>query len=206
MRRRKARPAVDGSAVPPVGGWRTAHGSARSRGADRVFEPVADGVRPVPPGAGAPPPARKPDGTFTRESAVAAAKRGAVLRRLPDFGSRAAPWLPPADALAPFDAARQDLLRQRWDEVHRLTGEVSSGVGAQLRAWAYIHAAGEYWASQFFASGDTTAFQRMTAAFKASSTEDAKLRDAAAWEAKARAATQSPAERFDFRTLAEDDQ
>jgi hypothetical protein len=99
--------------------------------------------------------------------------------------------LPPADALKPFDDARQDLLRQRRKEIHELTGGVDSGVGAQLRAWAYIHAAGEYWASQFYATGNADAFGRMVSAFKASSTEDAKLRDAAAWAASARPRTNS---------------
>jgi hypothetical protein len=108
------------------------------------------------------------------------------VQKLPDFAGRTAPWLPPSDALKPFDEARQDLLKQRRKEIHELTGGVDSGVGAQLRAWAYIHAAGEYWASQFFSTGDGEAFGKMVSAFKASSTEDAKLRDAAAWAAKAR--------------------
>src|SRR5690606_28026685 len=108
------------------------------------------------------------------------------LAKLPDFGERVAPWLPPHDDLRPFDDARQDLLKQRRRELHEATGGLDSGVGAQLRSWAYIHAAGEYWASQFFATGNPDAFGRMVSAFKAASTEDAKLRDAAAWAAQAR--------------------
>jgi hypothetical protein len=55
-----------------------------------------------------------------------------------------------------------------------------------LRGWAYLHAAAEYWASRFFATGDRKAFDAMTQAFRAASAEDAKARDAAAWEASAR--------------------
>ena len=172
-------------APPRVGGWRAPHGAAKAGGAERVYEPVADGPRPVPPGS-ADPIARRTDGTFTPEGARAAAKVRQELAKLPDFGERVAPWLPPHEDLKPFDDARQDLLRQRRKEIHETTGGLDSGVGAQLRAWAYIHAAGEFWASQFFSSGDPNAFQRMVSAFKAASTEDAKLRDAAAWAAQAR--------------------
>ena len=109
--------------------------------------------------------------------------------KLPDFGDRTHPWMPPLAELEPFDGARRDLLTQRRGEIHELTGGVDSGVGAQIRAWAYIHAAGEYWASKFFGTGDAEAFERMVRAFKAASTEDAKLRDAAAWAAAARPPT-----------------
>lgn len=175
-------------ATPKVGGWRTAHGAAAKGGQTKVFEPVADGVRPVPPGA-AVTQAPRDNGRFTSASGAEAARRKAELDRLPDFGDRTQPWLPPSEELEPFDEARRDLLGQRRDEIAQLTGAVDSGVGAQLRAWAYIHAAGEYWASKFYASGDAEAFDRMVRAFKAASTEDAKLRDAAAWAAQARAAS-----------------
>jgi hypothetical protein len=62
---------------------------------------------------------------------------------------------------------------------------VDAGVGAQLRAWSYIHASCEYWWAQFLATGDPDCYSRMVQAAKAASTEDAKLRDAAAWAAKA---------------------
>lgn len=171
--------------VPPVGGWRTPHGAAKKSGAEKVFEPVPDGVRPAPIGS-ADPLERRNNGTFTPQGAAAAARMRHEAAKVPDFGDRTMPWLPPSSELEPFDAARQDLLRQRRKELHESTGAVSSGVGAMLRAWAYIHSAGEYWASEFYATGDPQAFQRMVGAFKASSTEDAKLRDAAAWEAQAR--------------------
>ncbi len=177
--------------VPPVRVWRSAHGDAAKGGAVKVPEPCADGVRPIPPGVAAPV-ERREDGTVTPAGAAELARRRHELSKLPDFGDKAAPWLPPAAELAPFDAARRDLLAQRRDEICTLTGGVDSGVGAQLRAWAYIHAAGEYWASKFFASGDQSAFESMVRAFKASSTEDAKLRDAAAWAAKARPKTTKP--------------
>lgn len=165
--------------------WRSAHGAAAAAGATLVCEPCADGVRPAPSGSAAPV-ERRADGRVTAAGAAELARMSAEARRMPDFGERTQPWLPPGKALEPFDGARRDLLAQRRVEIHELTGAVSSGVGAQLRAWAYIHAAGEYWASQFFATGDPDAFDRMVRAFKASSTEDAKLRDAAAWEAGAR--------------------
>lgn len=165
--------------------WRTAHGTLADTGATLACEPCADGVRPAPSGSAAPV-ERRADGRVTAAGAAELARMSAEARRMPDFGERTQPWLPPGKALEPFDGARRDLLAQRRVEIHELTGAVSSGVGAQLRAWAYIHAAGEYWASQFFATGDADAFDRMVRAFKASSTEDAKLRDAAAWEAQAR--------------------
>jgi hypothetical protein len=176
----------NGTGIPPVGGWRTPHGRAAELGQTKVFEPVADGPRPVPIGAAAPI-ERRDDGTFTSEGARAAVRRRQEVEKLPDFGDRTQPWMPPATELEPFDGARRDLLTQRRQEIHELTGAVDSGVGAQLRAWAYIHAAGEYWASRFFGTGDHEAFERMVRAFKAASTEDAKLRDAAAWAAAARA-------------------
>ncbi|HEY3234537.1 MAG TPA: hypothetical protein VGJ84_07460 [Polyangiaceae bacterium] len=149
-------------------------------------EPCADGVRPAPANTAAPV-ERRTNGTVTPVGAAELARMRWEAERIPDFGDRTQPWMPPADALAPFDDARRDLLAQRRTEIHELTGAVDSGLGAQLRAWAYIHAAGEYWASKFFGTGDPEAFQRMVSAFKASSTEDAKLRDAAAWAAEARA-------------------
>lgn len=166
--------------------WRPAHGAHAAGGATLACEPVADGVRPAPVGSAAPV-ERREDGTVTPAGAAELARMAAEARRMPDFGERAAAWLPPAAELAPFDGARRDLLAQRRAEVHALTGAVSSGVGAQLRAWAYIHAAGEYWASRFFATGDREAFESMVRAFRAASTEDAKLRDCAAWEAESRA-------------------
>ena len=171
--------------APPVRIWRSAHGAAAAAGATKVAEPCADGVRPVPAGAAAPV-ERRDDGTVTSESAAELARMGHEARKLPDFGDRTQPWMPPCAALAPFDGARRDLLTHRRKEIHELTGAVDSGVGAQLRAWAYIHAAGEYWASQFFGTGSEEAFVHMVRAFKAASTEDAKLREAAAWAAEAR--------------------
>jgi hypothetical protein len=105
---------------------------------------------------------------------------------MPDFSDGTAPWLPPCDELRPFDDARRDLLRQKRDELATATGGVSSGTGAILRGWAYIHAAGEYWASKFAATGDRKAFDSMVQAFRAASTEEARARDSAAWEATAR--------------------
>lgn len=179
--------ASNGHSVPPVGGWRSAHGNLAGGGETHAFEPVADGVRPVPEGSAAPV-ERRDDGTVTAAGAAELARLRWEAAKIPDFGERTAPWLPPAPELAPFDDARKDLLGQRRGEIHEYTGAVDSGIGAQLRAWAYIHAAGEYWASKFFASGDAEAFERMVRAFKAASTEDAKLRDAAAWAANARKA------------------
>jgi hypothetical protein len=173
--------------LPEVHARRAAHGALAATGATIAFEPCADGVRPVPPGVAAPI-ARREDGTVTPEGAAELARRGWEARRQPNFNDSAAPWLPPAEELAPFDGARKDLLSQRRDEICTITGGVSSGVGAQLRGWTYMHAAGEYWASQFFATGDPDAFERMVRAFKAASTEDCKLRDAAVWEAQARKA------------------
>lgn len=171
--------------VPPVGGWRTAHGTAASLGQAKVFEPVADGVRPAPEGVAAPV-TRREDGTVTPAGAAELARLRWEAEKVPDFGGKTAPWLPPSADLKPFDDARKDLLGQRRTEIHELTGAVDSGVGTQIRAWAYIIAAGEFWASKFFATGDPEAFERMVRAFKAASTEDAKLRDAAAWGAAAR--------------------
>lgn len=182
MRRRKT------DRLPDVNVWRSAHGKAAQHGATKVAEPCADGVRPVPPDAAAPV-ERRGDGTVTAAGAAELARRRWELAKLPDFNDSTAPWMPPADALKPFDDARKDLLTQRRSELTEVTGSVSAGVGAQLRGWAYMHAAGEYWASQFFASGDAKAFDNMVKAFKASSTEDAKLRDAAVWEAEARRRT-----------------
>jgi hypothetical protein len=108
---------------------------------------------------------------------------------MPDFGDKTAPWMPPSSELAPFDTARKDLLLQRWDELSTMCGGVSSGVGAKLRGWSFMHAAGEYCAAKFFASGDADAFERMTRAFKAASTAEDQARDAAAWEAKVRKET-----------------
>lgn len=105
---------------------------------------------------------------------------------MPDFGDGAEPWMPPADELAPFDHARKDLLAQRRDEIATTTGAVSSAVGAKLRGWAYIHAAGEYWAAKFFATGKGEFFEYMVRAFKAASTETDKADDQAAREARAR--------------------
>lgn len=170
---------------PPVGVFRSAHGKAATLGQTKVAEPCADGVRTVPEGSAAPVTRRK-NGTVTPEGAAELARLRHEAAKVPDFGSKASPWLPPSEALKPFDAARQDLLRKRREEIHTMTGEVSAGVGAQLRAWAYIQAAGEFWASKFFSEGDPDAFARMVSAFKAASTEDAKLRDAAAWEAACR--------------------
>jgi hypothetical protein len=146
---------------------------------------VADGVRPAPVDSAAPV-SRRSDGTVDPAGAAVLARMRWEASKVPDFGDRTQPWLPPAAALEPFDAARRDLLAQRRRELHELTGAVDSGVGAMLRGWAYLHAAAEYWASTFFATGDGEAFDRMTRAFKAVSTEDAKLRDAAAWAAEAR--------------------
>lgn len=171
--------------VPKVGIWRTAHGAAAKGGETKVAEPVADGVRSAPEGS-ADPDSRRKDGTVTSEGAARLARMRWESAKVPDFGSKALPWLPPREDLVPFDDARQDLLKRRREEIHTMTGEVSAGVGAQLRAWAYIQAAGEYWASRFFSEADSDAFARMVSAFKAASTEDAKLRDAAAWEAAAR--------------------
>jgi len=168
---------------------RTNHGNDRKlRGERKVWENVPDGVRPAPPNAAAPV-ERRDDGTVTPAGAAELARMRHEAAKLPDFGDRTQPWMPPAAELAPFDEARRDLLTQRRREIHALTGAVDSGVGAQLRAWAYIHAAGEYWASRFFGTGDADAFQRMVSAFKAASTEDAKLRDAAAWASAARSNT-----------------
>jgi hypothetical protein len=178
-RRRNAAP------VPRVGGWRAAHGAAAKGGATKVFEQVADGVRPAPPGA-ADPVERRSDGTVSPAGAAVLARMRWEAEKLPDFGDNAAPWLPPSEDLAPFDGARRELLAQRRAEVHAMTGAVSSGVGAMLRGWAYLHAAAEYWSSQFFATGDPKAFEQMCRAIKAASGEDARLRDAAAWEAAAR--------------------
>ena len=166
-------------------GKRTAHGALAATGQTIAFEPCADGVRPAPQGAAAPV-ERRIDGTVTPEGAAELARMRWEVARQPDFGDRTQPWMPPAPELEPFDGARRDLLTQRRREIHELTGAVDSGVGAQLRAWSYIHAAGEYWASRFFGTGDPEAFDRMVRAFKAASTEDAKLRDAAAWAADAK--------------------
>jgi hypothetical protein len=108
---------------------------------------------------------------------------------MPNFGDKAEPWMPPSTELAPFDVARKDLLLQRWDELSTLSGGVSSGVGAKLRGWSFMHAAGEYWAAKFFATGEPESFERMTRAFKAASTAEDQARDAAAWEAAARKAS-----------------
>ncbi|HKQ68644.1 MAG TPA: hypothetical protein VJT73_04860, partial [Polyangiaceae bacterium] len=116
------------------------------------------------------------------------------LAKLPDFGDAGAPWLPPAPELAPFDAARQELLGQRWDELATHTGAVSSGVGAKLRGWSYMHAAGEFWASKFFATGNPEFFDLMVRAFKSASTAEDQARDAAAWESKARRDAAPPAD------------
>lgn len=181
--------------------WRRAHGNATKVGRqrDRVFEVTPDGVQPVPPGA-AEPHGRRPDGTVTAEGAAMLARRRWELDRMPDFGDSAAPWLPPAADLAPYDQARRELLVQRRDEIAKMTGGVSSGVGAALRGWAYLHAAAEYWAAKFFA-GDANAFEPMTRAVKAASAEDARVRDAAAWEAKSRPQL-SPRERLEREVAA----
>lgn len=173
------------AALPPVRVRRAAHGALAASGETVAFEPCADGVRPAPVGSAAPV-ERREDGTVTPAGAAELARMRHESAKLPDFGDRTQPWMPPAADLAPFDEARRDLLTQRRRELHELTGGVDSGVGAQLRAWAYIHAAGEYWASKFFGTGDPDAFDRMVRAFRSASTEDAKLRDAAAWAAEAR--------------------
>lgn len=178
--------------VPAVGVWRTAHGTLAESGETKAAEPCADGVRPVPDGAAARV-ERREDGTVTAAGAKELARLSAEARNAPDFGEKTQPWMPPLTELKPFDDARKDLLKQRRTELHEYTGAVDSGVGAQLRAWTYIHAAGEYWASKFFGTGDPDAFDKMVRAFKAASTEDAKLRDAAAWAAAARRAEKPPA-------------
>lgn len=165
---------------------RKAHGRAAELGATDVWETTpSDEVRAAPPEAAAPV-ERRGNGTVTPEGARELARRRWEAQRLPDFGDKAEPWLPPAADLAPFDGARKDLLAQRRDEITTTTGGVSSGVGAKLRGWAYIHAAGEYWASKFFATGDATFFEYMVRAFKAASTETDKADDQAAREARTR--------------------
>lgn len=177
--------------LPKAGRWCSTHGRkaelAKKRGEDPglTFETVPDGVRSAPRSS-AVPHAPRNGGRFTRASAREAARLRWEKARQPDFSDKVVPWMPPREDLKPFDDARGELLIQRRNEIHRMTGGVSAGVGAMLRGWAYMHAAGEYWAASFFATGDPKAFANMKSAFRAASTEDAKLRDAAAWEATAR--------------------
>lgn len=166
---------------------RTAHGKAASLGALTVWENTpSDEVRAAPAG-GAAPHATREDGRFTPETAREAARRRWALANMPDFADGTAPWMPPSTELKPFDNARQDLLLQRWDELTKATGAVSSGVGAKLRGWAAVHAGAEYWAATFFATGDPEAYERMVRGFRAASTAEDQVRDAAAWEHAARA-------------------
>jgi hypothetical protein len=165
---------------------RTAHGALADTGVLTTWESTAsDEVRSAPPNASAPVD-RRDDGTVTAAGAAELARRRWEAARMPDFGDKAAPWMPPTAELAPFDAARKDLLLQRWDELSTMCGRVSSGTGAKLRGWSFMHAAGEYWAAKFFSSGDPDAFDRMVRAFKSASTAEDQARDAAAWESAAR--------------------
>lgn len=165
---------------------RTAHGNAAALGATGVWEATpSDEVR-TPPHGSAEPVERRVDGTVTPAGAAVLARRRHELAKLPNFADGTEPWMPPAPELAPFDGARKELLGQRWDELATMCGGVSSGVGAKLRGWSYMHAAGEYWAARFFATGDPEAFDCMVRAFKSASTAEDQARDAAAWEATAR--------------------
>lgn len=166
---------------------RIIHGALADTGrVGTVYESTpSDEVRTAPPEAAAPI-ERREDGTVTPEGAAELARRRWEAARMPDFGDKAAPWMPPSPQLAPFDGARKDLLLHRWDEITTMCGGVSSGVGAKLRGWSFIHAAGEYWAATFFATGDQAAFECMVRAFKAASTAEDQARDAAAWEARQR--------------------
>ncbi|HMI85125.1 MAG TPA: hypothetical protein VK550_13580 [Polyangiaceae bacterium] len=165
---------------------RAAHGKAAELGATTVWEATpSNEVRAVPPDAAAPV-ERRDNGTVTAAGAVELARKRWEAARMPDFGDKATPWMPPSAELAPFDGARKDLLLQRWDELSTMCGGVSSGTGAKLRGWSFMHAAGEYWAAKFFSSGDRTAFEFMVRAFKAASTAEDQARDAAAWEASTR--------------------
>ena len=105
---------------------------------------------------------------------------------MPNFSDGVAPWMPPLAELAPFDDAREDLLLQRWEELTAICGQVSSGTGAKLRGWSFMHAAGEYYAARFFATGDPQAFECMVRAFKAASVAEDQARDACAWESSSR--------------------
>jgi hypothetical protein len=172
-----------------MGRKRTIHGKAARRRTGTTWENTrSDEVRAAPRGAGEPP-APRDNGRFTRESAREAAKRRWYLANRPDFGDGVAPWMPPADALAPFDQARQDLVLQRWDELTQApTGPVDSGVAAKLRGWGAMHAGAEYWAARFFATGDPVAYELMLRGFRAASIAEDQARDAAAWAAASRAA------------------
>ncbi len=165
---------------------RAAHGALAATGVTSTWESTpSDEVRAAPVGSAAPVD-RREDGTVTPAGAAELARRRWEAARMPDFGDKAAPWMPPSAELAPFDGARKDLLMQRRDELATMTGAVSSGVGAKLRGWAYVHAAGEYWGAQFFATGDAKAYHNMVGAFRAASVLEDQARDAAAWEAQAR--------------------
>lgn len=165
---------------------RTVHGNLANSRTGHTYEATpSDEVRAVPEGAAAPV-ERRNDGTVTPAGAAELARRRWALAGQPNFGDGAAPWMPPAPELRPFDDARQDLLAQRWDEICTTSGGVSSGIGAKLRGWAAMHAGAEYWAAKFYATGDPDAYDRMVRGFKAASTAEDQARDAAAWEASAR--------------------
>jgi hypothetical protein len=165
---------------------RTNHGRDRElRGERTVLETVTEPVAPAPDGSAAPV-ERGSDGRVTPAGAAVLARMRWEAATMPDFGDSAAPWLPPAPALAPFHDARAELLNGRRNELHAATGGVDRGTGAILRGWAYMHAAGEYWASDFFATGNPESFERMVRAFKAASAEEARARDAAVWAAQTR--------------------
>jgi hypothetical protein len=185
---------------------RTVHGNLASLGrSGTTWEKTpSDEVASVPEGAAAPQ-APRDAGRFTAESAREAARKRWALAGLPDFGDSAAPWLPPAPELALFDGARTDLLAQRWDEVLSMTGGVSSGVGTKLRAYAFLHAAGEFWASKFYATADPKFFEFMVRAFKAAATADDDVRDTAAWEARARPRSPADAHSALVAALSEED-
>jgi hypothetical protein len=166
---------------------RTVHGALAATGrVGTTWENTpSDEVRAVPPDAAAPV-ERRDNGTVTPAGAAELARKRWEAARMPDFGDKAAPWMPPSAELAPFDGARKDLLLQRWDELSTMCGGVSSGVGAKLRGWSFMHAAGEFWAAKFFATGNQAAFECRVRAFKAASTAEDQARDAAAWEAAVR--------------------
>ena len=93
---------------------------------------------------------------------------------------------------APFELARQGLLRTRAAELAELCGgDVPSTASAAMAAWTHLYTAGEYWASRHRSSRDPAHLKSAREAFAAAGVEEERMRTCATWEAKARGSRSS---------------